>query len=280
MRHFLFKSLTLLLLPLLTSGCTPQKAHNFKNEEPLALVVKKAPPRLAPAPQSKSLNTKKVAQPAKAKKKVASKASSKAAVQPNSKKQTLIVLDAGHGGKDFGTHSKKNHYEEKKLTLMTTQMVQNYLKQMGYEVALTRSHDTFIALEKRAEIANKLEADLFVSIHYNHAPSVEAEGIEVYCYRDEKNPTSTRLVESKKLADKVLNLVVKHTNATSRGVRKANFAVIRETKMPAILIEGGFLSNPQERKKILELPYRRYLAFGIASGIDRYLGGKSVLGAN
>lgn len=187
------------------------------------------------------------------------------------KGKKTVVLDAGHGGEDFGAHSKKNHYEEKKLTLTTTKMVQNYLEQMGYKVILTRSYDTFVALEKRAEIANKANADIFVSIHYNHAPSQEAEGIEIYYYRDEKNPEAPRLVESKKLADRVLKRIVQHTEASSRGVRKANFVVIRKAAMPAILVEGGFLSNPGERKRILELAYRRYLAYGIAAGINHYL---------
>ncbi len=188
----------------------------------------------------------------------------------NPKKLEKIVIDAGHGGKDSGAQSDKNRYEEKKLTLQTAQLVQKFLNEMGYDTYLTRDEDQYVSLDERARIANAINAHLFVSVHYNFSHSSDAEGIEVFYYKDVKNPESLRLLESKKLGESVLDRILKHTGAQSRGVKTANFAVIRETKMPAILIEGGFLSNPAERERLKDPQYCRFMALGIAKGIDRY----------
>lgn len=190
---------------------------------------------------------------------------------PPPKKQGKIVLDAGHGGRDAGCASRHEDYEEKSLALSTTFLVQEALRKLGYEVVLTRNHDVYLPLSTRADLANTQGADLFVSIHYNYAISQEVEGIEVYYYKDEKNPGSQRIVESKKLAQKVLSSLLDTTNANSRGVKQANFAVVRETKMPAVLIEAGFLSNKKERHRLRDPAYLRALADGIARGVDRYL---------
>ncbi len=186
------------------------------------------------------------------------------------KREELIVIDAGHGGRDSGSASHREDYEEKSLTLSTAFLVQDFLHKLGYKTVLTRNHDTYIPLNTRAEIANSLEADLFVSIHYNFAASREAQGVEVYYYKDERNPGCDRITESKILASQVISSVIGQTSANSRGVKQANFAVIRETKMPAILIEAGFLSNPKERELLRDPRYLRQLAWGIAKGIERY----------
>ncbi len=186
-------------------------------------------------------------------------------------RRETIVLDAGHGGKDGGTTSKRDRYEEKELNMMTTFITSNYLKQMGYNVILTRSHDVFLPLSARAELANSTGADLFISIHYNYSTNREAQGIEVFYYKEKAKTPSERVVRSKDLSKSVLCHVLKETGALSRGIKEANFAVIRETTMPAILIEGGFLSNPQERDKVYTPRYQRQVAKGIAEGIDHYL---------
>ena len=186
-------------------------------------------------------------------------------------KPELIIVDAGHGGKDAGTSSKREAYEEKQLTLQTSLLIADYLKKLGYKTILTRNQDTFVPLETRSEIANSVKADLFVSVHYNYSSSKEAEGIEVFYYKEDKTPPSSRIALSKELGQEVLKKIVKSTHAESRGVKQANFAVIRQTKMPAILIEAGFLSNAHEREKIKDATYRQSLANGIANGIDHYL---------
>lgn len=190
-------------------------------------------------------------------------------VAPN--RNEVIVLDAGHGGRDPGSMSHREDYEEKSLTLSTVFMVQDHLKKLGYKTVLTRNHDIYVPLHTRAEIANDLNANLFVSIHYNFSTSCDVEGVEVYVYKEEKTPNNTRIVQSKRLAQTMLCSVIERTGAHSRGVKQANFAVIRETQMPAILIEAGFLSNPHERDRIHDPQYLRQLSWGIAKGIDKYL---------
>lgn len=190
---------------------------------------------------------------------------------PIAKKTETIIIDAGHGGKDSGAISKRFHYEEKGLTLSTAQMVSRNLEQIGYKTVLTRHGDTFISLSRRAEIANAQKAQLFVSIHYNYSPNEEAKGVEVYYFKESQTPSSPRIAASKQLGQEILKGVVQHTGAISRGLKQANFAVIRETEMPAILIEAGFLSNPTEREKVKNLEYQKTLARGIAKGIDQYL---------
>jgi len=190
------------------------------------------------------------------------------------KREEVIVVDAGHGGKDSGTNSKLHDYAEKQLTLETALLVCESLKALGYKTVLTRSDDTFVSLDARAEMANTLNADLFVSVHYNHCGSEEAEGVEVYYYKEGKTPQSERILCSKELGREVLKTIICHTKAESRGVKQANFAVVRQTKMPAVLIEAGFLSNPKERQKIKSHHYKKSLALGIAHGVDHYLGQK------
>lgn len=188
----------------------------------------------------------------------------------NIQKNTLIIIDPGHGGEDFGTHSLTSpKYQEKNLNMSTAQLVKENLEKMGYRPILTRSTDEFISLENRAEMANKRQSDLFVSVHYNSAPSRQAEGVEVYYYQSETDPARTKA--SRTLAEKILNHVIDKTDAKSRGVKHGNFAVIRETKMPAVLIEGGFLTNEDEMDKIKDPNYLKSIAWGIAQGIEEYV---------
>ncbi len=188
-------------------------------------------------------------------------------------KKRLIVIDPGHGGEDDGTKSLvKPFYKEKFLTLSTARLLRDYLKQLGYEVQMTRNEDIFIPLSTRAVKANEVNPSLFVSVHYNSAPSPEAHGIEVFFYQSEEDKERTK--QSRELAAIVLDEVVQFTQAKSRGVKKGNFAVIRETDMPAILVEGGFLTNQQEMEKIKDPSYLKKLAWGIAKGVDKFLNRK------
>lgn len=182
----------------------------------------------------------------------------------------LIIIDPGHGGEDYGTHSLgKPVYHEKYLTLSTAKLLNSYLQNLGYRTLMTRETDIFIPLEKRAEMANNQSPTLFVSVHYNSAPNRDAQGIEVFYYRNDTN--SIRVKKSKVLAEKVLSCLIKNTKAKDRGIKNGNFCVIRETAMPAILIEAGFLTNQEELEKIKTSQYIKSLAWGIAQGIDQYL---------
>lgn len=182
----------------------------------------------------------------------------------------LIVIDPGHGGEDFGTQSNsKPRYQEKHLNLATAQMLRTYLNQMGYATMMTRTKDTFISLDKRAQFANERKPALFISVHYNSAPSPDAEGIEVFYYRSDKNPERSK--KSKELAQEVLDKIIPTCQAKSRGVKHGNFAVIRSTEMPAILVEGGFLTNDEEMQRIKDPSYLKKLAWSMAQGIQSYL---------
>jgi N-acetylmuramoyl-L-alanine amidase len=183
----------------------------------------------------------------------------------------LIVIDPGHGGKDVGTQSiSKPRYQEKSFNLITAQFVKQYLQQLGYRVFLTRETDRFVSLERRSKLANEKKPTLFVSIHYNSAPSAEAQGVEVFFYQS--NEKKERTIKSKRLAQAILKNVLVKTKAKSRGVKQGNYAVIRETDMPAVLIEGGFVTNESELQKLKDPLYLKRLAWGIVCGIDEYLG--------
>lgn len=180
----------------------------------------------------------------------------------------VIVVDAGHGGLDIGTKENKPYLEEKRAALTTAVLTKQYLDQLGYKVILTRSTDAFIPLSKRVDTANKSNSALFVSLHYNSSPNKSAHGIEIF-FCPTKNGKQ-RASSSKKLASKILDNVITRTNARSRGVKQASFYVIRETKMPAVLLEGGFISNDQERSKLKNRQYLEKIAKGVADGIDKY----------
>lgn len=178
----------------------------------------------------------------------------------------LIIIDPGHGGTDEG--AKVSTFMEKKLTLMTSLLLKKHLEELGYRVTMTRSRDIYIPLPRRVSIANKAKGSLFVSVHFNSSPSIEAKGIEIF-YFDSKEQWRTRA--SKRLASCILYRMVDQTDAVSRGTKQGNFHVIRETDMPAVLVEGGFITNRDERGKLRDKAYLDRLAVGIAQGIDKYM---------
>src|SRR5690625_3617205 len=120
------------------------------------------------------------------------------------RKSETIVIDAGHGGKDCGSASQRDSYKEKELTLETALMVRTCVNQLGYKTVMTSNQDTYVPLSERAEMANSLEAHLFVSIHYNYSSNSKAKGIEVYYFKEDKANPSSRIVESKVLGKSVL----------------------------------------------------------------------------
>lgn len=179
-----------------------------------------------------------------------------------------IVLDAGHGGKDFGCEHTEQECQEKELTLKTVYMAKEHLEKLGYRVILTRTHDVFLSLDERAAIANEKKCAIFVSVHFNAAENKKAKGIEVYHCNSEANPERTS--DSKHLANMILDKVIVSTEASSRGVKTADFRVIKYTTMPAALIEGGFLTHPNESLRCKDPIYLNALAWGIARGVDDY----------
>lgn len=183
----------------------------------------------------------------------------------------LVVIDPGHGGKHLGARSTRHSFEEKQFTLPTAEKLKEKLQRMGYRVRMTRTRDVFVSLRDRANYANKHHGDIFVSIHYNSAPNKpQIHGIEVYYFGFKDN----RYHKGRTLAQRVLDQMLKQSRAHSRGTKPAQFVVLKETRMPSILVEGGFLTNAEERRKIKDPAYQDKLATGIARGIDLYFKGK------
>ncbi|MFM2081458.1 MAG: hypothetical protein RL380_149 [Verrucomicrobiota bacterium] len=204
---------------------------------------------------------------------------------PPGKKIKLVVLDPGHGGKDTGNRvflqSEKTH------TLLLAQEIRDLLKKSGIKVAFTRSSDTFLELPDRPDKAQRLGADLFISLHYN--ATIEdrnnVQGAEVYCLTPAGvSSTNAKGVGADSpwtignrnnprnllLAYEIQHSLVHNLNVNDRGVRRARFAVLRDAAMPAILIEAGFMTHPVEGKKIFTAAYRRALARAIANGVLAY----------
>jgi N-acetylmuramoyl-L-alanine amidase len=194
-----------------------------------------------------------------------------------------ICLDPGHGGKDPGNHAGPN--QEKKYTLLLAQELRNQLLKAGFKVLLTRTSDEFIDLPDRPEIANRRHADLFISLHFNAFPQASARGAEVYCLtpagaastnaRGEGSGSGSfagNRFNSKNmlLAYDVQKSLTRSLSVEDRGVHRARFAVLRNATMPAVLIEGGFMSHPSEGRKIFDPAYRREMARAITDGIMNY----------
>lgn len=186
---------------------------------------------------------------------------------PHLHAKPLVILDAGHGGSDEG--SRVRSFKEKRATLITTLLTKKSLEEMGYRVILTRSRDITLTLQERVMIANKSRAALFVSIHYNAAPSSAAKGIEVFYCNAREEVKRTRA--SRRLANCILYHLLDQTEANSRGVKIASHHVTRETLMPAVLVEGGFITNQEERALLKDRDYLQKIAKGIAQGVDKYL---------
>lgn len=180
-----------------------------------------------------------------------------------------IFIDPGHGGKDEGAKSTTGpKCFEKSFNLTTALHLERYLREAGYDTVVTRGDDTFVPLKIRSSFANCNRADLFVSVHYNASESPKAEGLEVYYFES----GDQREQKSKKLAQLVMNRLVAGTKSKGRGVKAGNLAVLREAKMPAILVEGGFMTNANELNKIKDPEYMRKVAQSIAQGVKDYLG--------
>lgn len=168
-----------------------------------------------------------------------------------------VVVDAGHGGKDSGAvgHGRK----EKDIVLSISQKVNSKLKSLGFQTIMTRSNDTYISLSERYSIANRNNADIFVSIHANSSTSTSASGIETL-YKNYKT-----------LADNIQAGMLNETNGKSRGLKyRTDLAVLNGTRMPSALVEVGFISNSSESSQIGSDSYQEKLATGIVKGIAKY----------
>lgn len=177
----------------------------------------------------------------------------------------LVAIDPGHGGEDEGC--SRQEILEKNVNLQIAKAVESRLLAMGYQVMLTRDDDTSLTLDQRVELVNAAGADAYISIHQNacEEQSSDISGIETW-YNEDKGEQG-----SKRLAQLVHNDVILYTEARDRQViADDTLRVIRETNMPACLVETGFLSNGKEREKLCSEEYQERIAEGIVSGIDLY----------
>lgn len=225
-----------------------------------------------------------------------------------------VLVDPGHGGEDIGaigyitkTNSKGKKYrarvEEKDLALQISKEIYRELKNKRYKVFLTRSFDRKVTLIERAEIAEKVQADLFISVHLNSARSRKANGFETY-YLDNHTDAAVNKVEAiennalkgdELIVQQILiDLVVERTAKTSknlanlihsnlqkkmvkkfsvrdRHIKPGVFYVLALSKRPAVLLEAGFMSNKKELKKLMDPKFQKMYAKSVVEGIDQYM---------
>lgn len=196
-----------------------------------------------------------------------------------------IVIDAGHGGKDNGAQNDKLKLKEKNITLDISLRLGKILKSRGYKVSYTRTKDVFIELADRPKIANSARGNLFLSVHCNAAAS-GVSGIETFALTPRYMPSTSSAgmpsVDKKHLAgndfDHWNQLISWHiqqsllsaSGSPDRGVKRARWKVLQGIKMPASLIECGFLSNPSEGSRLGSAEYRGKIAVALADSVDTY----------
>ncbi len=210
------------------------------------------------------------------------------ALRPNFVKELepfhTVVIDPGHGGSETGAASRFG--TEKDANLDTAIRLKKLLEANGFDTVMTRDRDVTVSLEERARIANEHPNAIFVSIHYNGAANTAANGAEIFSLTPRGAPSTmdTALrphhlaVESGTAADQqsfllagaVHHSVVGSLNLFDRGHKRARFAVLRLTKIPSILVEGGFMSNSLDARQIASAAWRQRLATAIYRGIENY----------
>ena len=214
-----------------------------------------------------------------------------------------VVIDAGHGGKDTGTIGHSGLLEKELVLDVALRLGKLIRQQLGAEVIYTRSDDTFIPLGERTAMANRMRADLFISVHANSSADSSATGVETYYFnlhgdkkaldvamREnaaaesaisdlndllKKAVLQTKLEESREFAQKVqqslsANSVRMNSSAHDRGVRKAPFVVLIGASMPSILAEIGFVSNPHDEKLLRRTDQRDKIAQALFKGVTEY----------
>ncbi len=188
-------------------------------------------------------------------------------------KKYTVFIDPGHGGNDPGNlgvvNNKDKKVFEKDIALEISKKVAKILSnQNDIQVVISRTEDKYLSKEERANMANAQNADVLVSIHLNaQQGDNSAAGVESY-YSPKSQDDSDRL------AKKIQETIVSYIKVRDRGVKQGNLEVLNRAGMPAALIECGFLTNPDEEKKLLSDNYQNQLAEGIAQGVLSYLDGK------
>ncbi len=214
-----------------------------------------------------------------------------------------IVVDAGHGGKDPGAIGPGGTKEKDVTLALAKKLARELETRLGCEVILTRDRDIFIPLEERTAIANRLNADLFISIHANASPNRKAYGIETYYLNFSKNKdavavaarenntslqevgdlelilfdlmANSKINESSRLATEIQSSIIarlrpRYSRIKNLGVRPGPFYVLLGATMPSVLVETAFISNPKEERRLRDATYQKRTARAIVEGVRRY----------
>lgn len=195
---------------------------------------------------------------------------------------TTVILDPGHGGRDRGAVGP---YEvEKNFALDVARRVRDELQKAGLRVLMTRNNDSFVELYDRADLANSKVNSIFVSLHFNASPNLGATGLEIFSVSPRGSPSTEYdevlvrdMVQEYGNENEVQSFALAHAiyhamrgaplEMPDRGVKRARFAVLRLTKMPAVLVEGGFLTNRNDARLVANTAWRDKYARAIATGI-------------
>ncbi len=183
--------------------------------------------------------------------------------RPVQQGRVTIAIDPGHGGRDPGAIGIGG-LREVDVVLPISRQVRDILEQNGVQVVMTREYDREVDLEPRTQLANRVNADLFISIHANAIDMTrpDVNGIETYYFHSRSGQL---------LAQYIHNSILQTTGAPNRGVREARFYVLRHTRMPAVLLEVGFVTGAQDARKLADPAYRSLMAEAIARGILQYI---------
>ena len=208
---------------------------------------------------------------------------SKPTQPPTSKSFAVVVLDPGHGGQDSGAMC--GGFMEKDLTLDVARRVDRLLDSQGIATLMTRLGDSYVSLADRAAFGNRANNSIFISIHFNEDNKPVASGVETYYAAHQNAPVSTLaswlpflsrppsnspMPESQSLAGFIQEALVARTRSVDRGTQAKQFFVIAHVTSPAVLIEGGFITNKDELSKLASEDYRDQLAAAVADGVLRY----------
>ncbi|MEH6892366.1 N-acetylmuramoyl-L-alanine amidase [Bacillus sp. JJ864] len=174
--------------------------------------------------------------------------------------EKVIVIDPGHGGNDPGSIGLRRT-REKDITLKTAKNIQKKLAEKGMTVILTRQDDTFVSLKNRVAIAQNKSADLFLSIHYDGFTTNDVKGVTTYYYKGQREQA---------LAETIHEHLFKHIQAKNRGVKSGDYYVLRENQKPSILLELGYITNPEDEERMNSQQFQADVASGVVSGIIEY----------
>lgn len=176
------------------------------------------------------------------------------------KKTITVVIDAGHGGKDDGM--KINEFSEKEIVASIAQKIKKNNTNANVIIHLTRTEDHYISLQDRAKFINELKPDLVLSLHVNGNENQTASGVEFYV-----SPKNKMYAQAKTIAEDLNSRFITNHDLKSRGVKDANFTLLKESEYPSITVELGFLSNESDRKYLTDQNEQEKIATTILEAI-------------